>query len=115
MDYLQNGVPVKYFDNGEERSTLVYLIEFKNPSQNDFTVANQWTFIENSEKRPDVILFVNGLPLVIVELKSLSREETDASDAYRQLRNYIQIKFQGKESFSFYLFAMASSNEWRNL
>ena len=89
MDYLQNGVPVKYFDNGEERSTLVYLIEFKNPSQNDFTVANQWTFIENSEKRPDVILFVNGLPLVIVELKSLSREETDASDAYRQLRNYM--------------------------
>ena len=89
MDYLQNGVPVKYFDNGEERSTLVYLIDFKNPSQNDFTVANQWTFIENSEKRPDVILFVNGLPLVIVELKSLSREETDASDAYRQLRNYM--------------------------
>lgn len=61
MDYLQNGVPVKYFDNGEERSTLVYLIEFKNPSQNDFTVANQWTFIENSEKRPDVILFVNAI------------------------------------------------------
>ena len=89
MDYLQNGVPVKYFDNGEEHSTLVYLIDFKNPAQNDFTVANQWTFIENSEKRPDVILFANGLPLVIVELKSPSREETDASDAYRQLRNYM--------------------------
>jgi len=89
MDYLQNGVPVKYFDKGEERSTLVYLIDFKNPAHNDFTVANQWTFIENSEKRPDVILFVNGLPLVIVELKSPSREETDASDAYRQLRNYM--------------------------
>lgn len=88
-DYLQNGIPVKYFVNGEERSTLVYLIDFKNPANNDFTVANQWTFIENSEKRPDVILFVNGLPLVIVELKSPSREETDASDAYRQLRNYM--------------------------
>ena len=89
MDYLQNGVPVKYFENGEERSTLVYLIDFKDPSQNDFTVANQWTFIELSEKRPDVILFVNGLPLVVVELKSPSREETDASAAYRQLRNYM--------------------------
>ena len=88
-DYLQNGVPVKYFENGEERSTLVYLVDFKNPANNDFTVANQWTFIENSEKRPDVILFVNGLPLVVVELKSPSREETDASDAYRQLRNYM--------------------------
>lgn len=89
MDYLQNGVPVKYFENGEERSTLVYLVDFKDPSQNDFTVANQWTFIELSEKRPDVILFVNGLPLVVVELKSPSREETDASAAYRQLRNYM--------------------------
>ena len=89
MDYLQNGVPVKYYDKGEERSTLVYLVDFKNPASNEFTVTNQWTFIENSEKRPDVILFVNGLPLVIVELKSPSREETDASAAYRQLRNYM--------------------------
>ena len=88
-DYLQNGVPVKYFENGGERSTLVYLLDFKNPANNDFTVANQWTVIENSEKRPDVILFVNGLPLVVAELKSPSREETDASAAYRQLRNYI--------------------------
>ena len=89
MDYLQNGIPVKHFDNGEERSTLVYLVDFKNPANNDFTVVNQWTIIENSEKRPDMILFVNGLPLVVVELKSPSREETDASAAYRQLRNYM--------------------------
>lgn len=89
MDYLQNGVPVKYVENGEERSTLVYLVDFKHPNNNEFTVSNQWTFIENSEKRPDVIFFVNGLPLVVVELKSPSREETDASAAYRQLRNYM--------------------------
>ena len=89
MDYLQNGVPVKYFEKGEERSTLVYLVDFQHPDNNDFTVANQWTVIENSEKRADVILFVNGLPLVVVELKSPSREETNASAAYRQLRNYM--------------------------
>lgn len=89
MDYLQNGVSVKYFDNSEERSALVWLIDFKHPANNDFTVSNQWTVIENSEKRLDVILFVNGLPLVVVELKSPSREETDASAAYRQLRNYM--------------------------
>lgn len=89
MDYLQNGVPIKYYENREERSALVYLIDFKNPANNDFTVVNQWTIIENSEKRPDVILFVNGLPLVVVELKSPSCEETDASAAYRQLRNYM--------------------------
>ena len=89
MDYLQNGIPVRYFVGGEERSSIVYLVDYKNPDNNSFIVANQWTFIENSNKRPDVILFLNGLPVVLVELKSPSREETDASEAYRQLRNYM--------------------------
>lgn len=89
MDYLQNGIPVRYFVDGEERSSIAYLVDYKNPDNNSFIVANQWTFIENSNKRPDIILFLNGLPVVIVELKSPSREETDASEAYRQLRNYM--------------------------
>lgn len=89
MDYLQNGIPVKYYEKGDERSTLAYLVDYANPDNNSFIVANQWTFIEISNKRPDVILFINGLPLVVVELKSPSREQTDASDAYRQLRNYM--------------------------
>ena len=88
-DYLQNGVPVKYLVKGEERSGLVYLVDYQHPENNRFTAINQWTVIENSEKRADIVLFVNGLPLVIVELKSPSREETDASAAYRQLRNYM--------------------------
>ena len=90
IDYLQNGIPVRYFVDGEERSSIVYLVDYKNPENNSFVVANQWTFIENSNKRPDLILFLNGLPIVLMELKSPSREETDASEAYRQLRNYMQ-------------------------
>lgn len=90
MDYLQNGIPVRYFVKGEERSSIVYLVDYKNLENNSFIVANQWTFIENSNKRPDIILFLNGLPVVLVELKSPSREETDASEAYRQLRNYMK-------------------------
>lgn len=89
MDYLQNGLPVRYFDNDEERSDIVYLIDYNDVNNNSFIIANQWTFVEKSNKRPDIILFVNGLPLVIMELKSPSREETDASEAYRQLRNYM--------------------------
>lgn len=89
MDYLQNGVPVRYFDGSEEKSSIVYLIDYDNVNNNSFIVANQWTFIESSNKRPDIILFINGLPLVVIELKSPSREETDASEAYRQLRNYM--------------------------
>lgn len=90
MDYLQNGIPVRYFANGEERSSICYLVDYQNPNNNSFIVANQWTFIENSNKRADIILFLNGLPVVLVELKSPSREETDVSEAYRQLRNYMQ-------------------------
>lgn len=90
MDYLQNGIPVRFFVDGDERSSIVYLVDYKNPDNNSFIVANQWTFIENSKKRPDIILFLNGLPVVLVELKSPSREETDVSEAYKQLRNYMQ-------------------------
>lgn len=90
MDYLQNGITVKYLENGEQRSTIVYLIDYKNVDNNSFIVANQWTFVEDSEKRPDVLLFINGLPLVLFELKSPSREETDSSQAYRQIRNYMK-------------------------
>lgn len=90
MDYLQHGIEVRYFVKGEERSGLVYIVDYKNPDNNSFVVANQWTFIENSNKRPDVILFLNGLPVVLIELKSPSREETDASEGYLQIRNYMQ-------------------------
>lgn len=90
MDYLQHGIEVRYFVNGEERSGLVYLADYKTPSKNSFVIANQWTFIENSKKRPDIILFLNGLPVVLMELKSPSREETGASEGYRQIRNYMQ-------------------------
>ena len=89
MSYIQNGIEVRYLQNGEERSDLVYLVDYKNPDNNSFVIANQWTFIENSEKRPDVLLFLNGMPIVLMELKSPSREETDASEAYRQIRNYM--------------------------
>lgn len=90
MDYLQNGVPAKYFEQGTERSGLVYLVDYRRPEHNLFHAVNQWTFIEHSEKRADIVLFINGLPLVLIELKSPSREETDASAAYRQIRNYMQ-------------------------
>ena len=89
-DYLQSGVEVRYFDGEQDRDEIVSLLDFDDPGNNDFHVVNQWTFVEYSEKRPDVIVFVNGMPLVMFELKSPSREETDASDAYKQLRQYMR-------------------------
>ena len=90
MDFLQNGVEVTYSSNGETIHDIIYLIDFAHPDRNTFQAINQWTFVEYSEKRADIMIFVNGLPLVLVELKSPSREETDASAAYRQIRNYIK-------------------------
>lgn len=88
-DYLQNGVEVSYAEKGEQKNAIVKLIEYEDIQKNTFYVVNQWTVIDLEEKRPDVVIFINGLPLVLIELKSCSREETDASEAYRQIRNYI--------------------------
>lgn len=90
MDYLQNGVPVRYFHNGEERSAIVKLIDYDNVDRNNFIVANQWTIEEGKdEKRPDVLVFINGIPVVVIELKSPTRDVVGWRDAYNQIRNYI--------------------------
>lgn len=88
-DYIQNGIPVRYIVNGEQCSSIAYIVDYTDVDNNSFIIANQWTFVENSNKRPDVILFLNGLPVVLIELKSPSREETDVSEGYAQIRNYI--------------------------
>ncbi len=91
MGYLQNGVEVKYVYNGEERNSIVYLIDYNKADNNTFYAVNQYTYIENSNnRRPDVVLFINGLPLVLMELKSPSKDEVGAENAYNQIRNYMQ-------------------------
>ncbi len=89
-DYLQSGVEVRYFDGREEQNDIVRLIDYDDPDNNSFHIVNQWTVSEHSKKRLDLVAFVNGIPLVVFELKSPSREDTDASDAYLQLRNYMK-------------------------
>ncbi len=90
MDYLQSGIEISYSENGETKSDIIYIADYNNVNNNSFIVANQWTFVEKSNKRPDIILFLNGLPVCLFELKSPSREQTDASEAYTQIRNYMQ-------------------------
>lgn len=90
-DYLQNGIPVKFFVRGEERASIVRLIDYAHTELNTFYVVNQFTFIDNgNNRRPDIILFINGLPLVLMELKSPSQDEAGVENAYRQIRNYMQ-------------------------
>ena len=87
-DYLQNGIEAPYFSHGEERTAIVDLIDFDHPERNLFQVVNQWTVIGRCERRADVVLFVNGLPLVVLELKNPSKPETTCHDAFLQLKNY---------------------------
>ena len=91
-DYLQNGVTVTYVDktSGQIKNDIVYLLDYDHPEKNRFTAVNQWTYIEHQEKRPDIIIFVNGMPLVVFELKSPSRDNVDYTEAYQQIRNYLQ-------------------------
>jgi type I restriction enzyme R subunit len=91
MDYLQNGVTASFVDNnGELRWSHVQLVDYANIENNDFTIVNQWTVVGKSQKRADVVVFLNGLPVVVFELKSPSREETDVSDAFSQLKKYMR-------------------------
>ena len=91
MDYLQNGITVKFFVKGEEQSSIVRLVDFEKEQNNTFYAVNQFTFIENgNNRRPDIILFINGLPLVLMELKSPAKDEVGAENAYNQIRNYMQ-------------------------
>ncbi|MFK5981401.1 MAG: type I restriction endonuclease subunit R [Flavobacteriaceae bacterium] len=89
---LTEGVKVSYQKDGNQRGDLVWLIDFKNPENNEFVVANQFTVIEDGNtKRPDVILFVNGLPLVVIELKNPADENATIKSAYKQLQTYKTI------------------------
>lgn len=89
MDWLQNGVEVSYQKNGETKHDIIRLVDYQTPENNLFHAINQWTIVENETKRPDVVIFLNGIPVVVVELKSCMREETDFSDGYRQIKNYM--------------------------
>src|SRR2546426_6096901 len=86
---LVDGVDVPIQSAGEERYQKVWLFDFENPENNDFLAVNQFTVIENNvERRPDVILFVNGIPLLILELKNLADEDATIWTAYDQFQTY---------------------------
>ena len=88
---LTEGVPVSTYQDGIERGERVWLVDFEDPWNNEFTVVNQFTIIENGHnRRPDVLLFVNGLPLVIIELKNAADENATIESAYRQIETYKQ-------------------------
>ncbi len=90
---LVEGVDVKFsVGEGKTRTDKVWLIDFTNPEKNEFLAVNQFTVVENNHnKRPDIVIFINGLPLVVIELKNATDENADVQAAFRQLRTYQQL------------------------
>lgn len=88
--WMQNGLEVGYLQDGEERTALMRLIDYERPERNLFKVVNQWRVEEYKNKRCDMVVMVNGLPLVVVELKSAVSEDASIDDAYKQIKNYQQ-------------------------
>lgn len=90
---LTEGIDVKFsIGDGKAKTDKVWLVDFSNPAKNEFLALNQFTVIENhNNKRPDIVLFVNGLPLVVIELKNAIDENADTKAAFNQLQTYKQL------------------------
>ncbi|MEI8007492.1 MAG: HsdR family type I site-specific deoxyribonuclease, partial [Bacteroidota bacterium] len=87
--FLVEKVRIPYQQDGYERSHEVALVDFTNPGNNEFLAVNQYTIVENNQnKRPDVLLFVNGIPLVVIELKNASDEQATIRKAFDQIQTY---------------------------
>ncbi len=89
--YLKSGISVPEYTNEGVRYHTVKLIDFDNIDNNNFLVTNQFSIEEHSLKRPDIIIFINGIPLVVFELKSMVREEVNLEDAFNQLKGYMNV------------------------
>lgn len=86
---LTQGVDVTFMDKGEERTQKVWLVDKNNPGNNQWVVTHQLTVIENGQnKRPDVILFLNGMPVVVIELKNATDSNATLEKAFQQLQTY---------------------------
>lgn len=89
---LVNGIDIEYRrPDGTIKGDKVWLMDFNNPSNNDFLITNQFTVVENGHnRRPDIVAFINGLPVAVIELKNAASENATIEDAYNQLQTYKQ-------------------------
>lgn len=85
---LIEGIDVSFIKDGESKTEKAYIIDFENKNKNDFLAVNQFTIVEKEERRPDIIIFINGIPLVVVELKSATDENVGIEEAYNQIQTY---------------------------
>jgi type I restriction enzyme R subunit len=90
---LTEGVDIKFgIGDGKSKTDKVWLVDFDRPDNNEFLAVNQFTVVENhTKKRPDIVVFINGLPLVVIELKNAADENADVKTAFNQLQTYKKV------------------------
>jgi len=87
--WLRDGLNVQYQQNNETVGNQVFLVDFSNPSNNDWLVVNQFSIQgPHNTRRPDIVVFLNGLPIAVLELKNPADEEADIWKAFDQLQTY---------------------------
>lgn len=87
--FLVEGIDIEYRKDGRIKGDKVWLVDFDKPENNEFLAINQYTVIENdNNRRPDILLFVNGLPLVVIELKNPADEDATVKSAFKQIETY---------------------------
>ena len=89
--YLLEGIPVEIKTSTGYQYKNVKLIDFQNINNNHFQAVNQFSIIDRDSKRPDIIIFINGIPLVVIELKTATNEDVKLEDAYNQLMGYKNV------------------------
>ena len=88
---LANGIDVSWKDaNGKEDAEHVYVIDYEHPENNHFLAVNQFTIQGKNKRRPDLLIFVNGLPLIVFEFKNFFDEDATIENAFNQIRHYIK-------------------------
>lgn len=103
---LTEGIKIEYNKDGNTQGELAWLIDFNHPANNQFWVVNQVTIKEGRwNRRPDIILYVNGLPLVVIELKNATDENATTEGAYKQIQTY---QSQIPSLFTFNAFSLVS-------
>ncbi|WP_175615438.1 type I restriction endonuclease subunit R [Piscibacillus halophilus] len=85
---VTEGIDISFHQDGQNQTKKAFLIDFEKPTNNEFVVVNQFTIIEKEERRPDLVLFINGIPFVVIELKSASDENASIDQAYAQIQTY---------------------------
>lgn len=100
---LSSGIYISYFSEGKEKNAYINLIDYKNENNNNFLVVNQLTIEDKTIKRPDIIIYINGLPLVVMELKNALNEDATIENAYKQIRNYIKNDIQSLFEYNAFL------------